>query len=97
MKTETQSWGFWDKMFNGDLEHNRYAIISAVLLIVGCTGGLAVGSGGMNHVWQLILLVIPTMTTLSMLLAVAPVKMILNTATVSVLISIIIILINLFG
>ena len=35
--------GFWDKMFNGNLEMNRYAIISAVLLIVGCLGGLTVG------------------------------------------------------
>ena len=72
--------GFWDKMFNGTLELNRYAIISAVLLVVGCLGGLTVGYGAINHTWQLIVVVIPTMTTLSLLLAVSPLKWILNMA-----------------
>lgn len=72
--------GFWDKMFNGNLELNRYAIISAVFLVVGCLGGLTVGYGAINHTWQLIVVVIPTMTTLSLLLAVSPLKWILNMA-----------------
>lgn len=72
--------GFWDKMFNGNLELNRYAIISAVLLVVGCLGGLTVGYGAINHTWPLIVVVIPTMTTLSLLLAVSPLKWILNMA-----------------
>lgn len=89
--------GFWDKMFNGNLEINRYAIISAVLLIVGCLGGLTVGYGAINHTWQLIIVIIPTMTTLSLLLAVSPLKWILNMAVISVLINTIILIMNLLG
>lgn len=89
--------GFWDKMFNGNLEMNRYAIISAVLLIVGCLGGLTVGYGAIDHTWQLIVVVIPTMTTLSLLLAVSPLKWILNMAVISVLINVSIIIINLLA
>ncbi len=89
--------GVWDKMFNGNLEMNRYAIISAVLLIVGCLGGLTVGYGAINHTWQLIVVVIPTMTTLSLLLAVSPLKWILNMAVISVLINVSIIIMNLLA
>ena len=89
--------GFWDKMFNGNLELNRYAIISAVLLVVGCLGGLTVGYGAINHTWQLIVVVIPTLTTLSLLLAVSPLKWILNMAVLSVLINVSIIIMNLLA
>lgn len=89
--------GFWDKMVNGNLELNRYAIISAVLLVVGCLGGLTVGYGAINHTWQLIVVVIPTMTTLSLLLAVSPLKWILNMAVLSVLINVSIIIMNLLA
>jgi hypothetical protein len=89
--------GFWDKMFNGNLEINRYAIISAVLLIVGCMGGLTVGYGAINHTWQLIIVVIPTMTTLSLLLAVSPLKYILNMAVISILINTSVLIMNLLG
>jgi hypothetical protein len=89
--------GFWDKMFNGNLEINRYAIISAVLLIVGCMGGLTVGYGAINHTWQLIIVIIPTMTTLSLLLAVSPLKWILNMAVISVIINAIVLIINFLG
>lgn len=89
--------GFWDKMFNGNLELNRYAIISAVLLVVGCLGGLTVGYGAINHTWQLIVVVIPTMATLSLLLAVSPLKWILNMAVLSVLINVSIIIMNLLA
>lgn len=95
MQAETQTNGFWDRVFKGELEHNRFAIISIALLIVGCLGGLTVGYGAIQHTWQLLLIVIPTMTTLSLLLAVAPLKHILNMSIVSVVINTIILLINL--
>ncbi|MDG0974309.1 MAG: hypothetical protein P8O07_09160 [Crocinitomicaceae bacterium] len=66
--------GFWDKMFNGNLEETRYTIISTVLLVVGCLGGLTVGYGAINHTWLLIVVVITTMRALSLLLAVSPLK-----------------------
>jgi hypothetical protein len=97
METQVKENGFWDKVFQGDLEHYRFAIISSVLLIVGCLGGLTVGYGAIHHTWQLIVIVIPTMATLSFLLAVAPLKQILNLATLSTVINLIILTINLFS
>lgn len=89
--------GFWDKMFNGNLEINRYAIISATLLIVGCMGGLTVGYGAINHTWQLIIIVVPTMTTLSLLLADSQLKWILNMAVISIAINTIVLILNFLG
>lgn len=97
MNTVNTESGFWDQFFEGGAEYNRYAIISAVLLIVGCLGGLTVGFGAIDHLYQLFLVIIPTMTTLSLLLAMAPVKYVLGMAALTVLIDIVFILINLFG
>lgn len=97
METRTQTNGFWDKVFQGDLESFRFAIISSVLIFVGCLGGLTVGFGAIHHTWQLIVIVIPTMATLSLLLAVAPLKYILNLAVLSTLINVIILFINLLS
>ncbi|MDX2360610.1 MAG: hypothetical protein QNK23_07375 [Crocinitomicaceae bacterium] len=58
----------------GDMEFNRFGLISAILLIVGCLGGFAVGLGAVEHIWSLILVVVPTMTTLALLLSVGPMK-----------------------
>ena len=69
-----------------DLEFNRFGIISIVILLVGCLGGFAVGLGAVEHYWSLTLVVVPTMVTLSLLLAVAPMKQILTAATVACLI-----------
>lgn len=85
---------FWDKFFDGGAEFNRYSIISGVLLIVGCLGGLTVGMGAIDHTTQLIFVVVPTMATLSLLLALAPMKQILGLAAITALIDIIILIIN---
>lgn len=97
MNTVSTESGFWDQFFDGGAEHNRFAIISAVLLVVGCLGGLTVGYGAINHLYQLFLIIIPTMTTLSLLLAVAPLKYVLNLAVVTILIDVTFLLINLLG
>lgn len=97
MSTHIEDAGFWGKVFKGELEHNRFAIISVVLLLVGCLGGLTVGYGAIHSTWQLIIIIIPTMTTLSLLLAVAPMKYVLNMALISTIINIIILVVNLLG
>lgn len=84
---------FWHKMMP-DLEMNRYGVISMVLLVVGCMGGIAVGLGAIDHTWQLIAVVIPTMLTLSLLLAVAEMKHIMNAMLVAVVIDLFIIILN---
>ena len=85
-----------DKVFGKNTEFHRFALISATLLITGCLGGLAVGLGGVESTCALIALVVPMMATLSLLLAVAPMKYILTAGTVSVTIDILFIAYYLF-
>ncbi len=73
-------------------DFNRFGIISIVLLIVGCLGGIAVGLGAVESVVTLSMVVVPTMATLSLLLAVAPMKQILTAATIATVIDILFIL-----
>lgn len=71
-----------EKVFENK-EFNRFGLISVILLVVGCLGGLATGLGGVENVWSLSMLVIPTMITLSLLIAVAPMKYILTSAIIA--------------
>ncbi|MEX1191000.1 MAG: hypothetical protein WED10_06650 [Brumimicrobium sp.] len=89
--------GFWDRFFAGGIEFNRYALISAILLLVGCMGGLTVGYGAINNTLQLSLVVLLTMTTLSLLLALAPMKYVMSFAVVTIIVDVIILTINLLG
>ena len=73
-------------------EFNRFGIISLIILIVGCFGGVAVGLGAIKYISTLILVIVPTMATLSLLLAVAPMKWITRGAVVCVSIDVILIL-----
>ena len=57
-----------------EMEDNRYGWISIVILIVGCLGGMTVGLGALGSTFALISIVVPTMITLSLLLAVAPMR-----------------------
>ena len=43
-----------------DADYNRFSVISVLLLIVGCLGGINVGVGGLESTWQLIITIIPT-------------------------------------
>lgn len=96
METKHIEKSFWHKLMP-DLETNRYGVISMVLLVVGCMGGVAVGLGGIDHTWQLIAIVIPTMLTLSLLLAVSEMKHIMTAMSVAVIIDLLIILINMLS
>ena len=77
-----------EKIFGINTEFHRFGLISATLLIVGVMGGMAVGLGGIEHVYALIMIVIPTMLTVSLLLAVAPMKYILGAGIVSVIVDV---------
>ncbi len=67
-------------------EFNRFGIICVVLTIVGCLGGIAVGLGAINYTATLVAVVIPTMLTLSFLIAVAPMRAILISAIIATII-----------
>jgi len=69
-------------------EYNRFGLIAVLILLVGCLGGITVGLGAIKDTWALILVVLPTMLTLSLLLAVAPMKWIYKAASISILIDV---------
>ena len=77
-------------------EFNRFGIICVVLTIVGCLGGIVVGLGAIENTLALISVVIPTMITLSMLIAVAPMNYLLLSASVCILIDLGLMLFYLF-
>ena len=73
-------------------EFNRFGLIFVILTVVGCLGGMAVGLGAINNTFALITVTIPTMLTLSLLLAVAPMRAIFITSAVAVAIDILLII-----
>ena len=75
--------------FDQYLEENRHGIICIVILLIGCLGGITVGYKAIENIFTLSLVIIPTMTTLSLLLAVSPMKWIVKMASVSVIIDVI--------
>jgi hypothetical protein len=74
-----------------EMEFNRFGFIAVILLIVGCLGGLTVGLGAIQDTFSLVAVVVPTMITLSFLIAVAPMQWIMIAASASVFIDIILI------
>ena len=87
-KIETGIWGKYTVI----AEENRFAIISIALLVVGCLGGVTMNLGAVLYTWSMIVVTIPTMLTLSLLLAVSPMKWILNSIALAVLVDLLVIL-----
>jgi hypothetical protein len=85
---------FLDHLFE-EREMNRYGIISILLLFVGCLAGIAVGLGAMTSAFQITVLIIPTMAALTMILAVAPMRLLIWTCLIACTIDIIMIIYHL--
>lgn len=81
--------------FFSKLESQRFGLLVVALLTVGCMAGIAVGVGGLKQVFSLIILAFTTMTALSMMLAVAPIRAIVYTSALAVAADLIIIVANL--
>lgn len=94
MEAQTQM-GKIEKLLS-ESEFNRFGLICVILLVVGCLGGVTVGLGAINSVVMLSMVVIPTMTTLSLLLAVSPMKYILTAASISIIIDLLLLTYFLF-
>lgn len=82
--------------FIKDSEFNRFGLICVILTVVGCLGGTAVGLGAISSTKALTAIIIPTMATLSLLLAVAPMRYIFIATAISLSIDILLILYYLF-
>lgn len=76
-------------------EFNRFGIISGALILVGCMGGITVGMGAIASIYQLIPVVFSTMLTLAMILAVAPMKWIINLTLIALGLDILFLFMNL--
>ncbi|MES2588012.1 MAG: hypothetical protein V4622_03460 [Bacteroidota bacterium] len=72
-------------------EFNRFGLISVIILIIGCMGGITVGMGAINNTFTLTLVIVPTMLSLSLLLGVAPMKWVINSAIIATVIDVILI------
>ncbi len=92
--TNVEHDAFLTKIF-GEYEFNRFGIISMLLIFVVCIGGVAVAVGGLTSALQIGLLIVPTLATLSFILAVGPMRLILYTGITASTISTIIILLHL--
>ena len=73
----------FDKLVK-EMEFTRFGWIAIILWVVGCLGGLTVGMGALQSTFALIVILIPTMLTLSFLLSVAPMKWIATSTIVTV-------------
>ncbi len=49
--------------FIKNVEFNRFGLISVILILVGCLGGLTVGLGAIESTVALIVVIIPTINT----------------------------------
>ena len=67
---------------------NRHGLIAMLLLVIGCLGVITFGMGGIEYDFALILVIASTKLTLSMILAVAPMKYVLGTSIAAVIIDI---------
>ncbi len=74
--------------FDRKLNANRHGLICIIILVVGCMGGITTGFKAVESAFTLSLVIIPTMVTLSLLLAVAPMRWILTATAVSIAIDI---------
>ncbi|MBU3660838.1 MAG: hypothetical protein FGM14_13260 [Flavobacteriales bacterium] len=72
-----------------DMEFNRFGWIAIILLVVGCLGGLTVGMGAIENTIALVAVVIPTMITLSLLLAVSPMKWVMTSTAIAISVDVI--------
>lgn len=80
-----------------EIEFNRFGIISLLVIIVGCMGGIAVGFDAIESTFQTALAVGSTMAVLVAMLAVTPMKWIINLSIIAVVIDLILLAVNNIG
>lgn len=92
-KTESANLNWWTKM-EADSEFNRYGIISMAFLLIGICGGVAIALSAYAHIWQISIIAVLTMLSLSLMLAVAPMKYIIRVTAAALLLDVVIVALN---
>jgi len=96
MDTNTSSQGGnWLTRFEENSEFDRFSIISLGFLLIGIVGGIAVGMFARDHIWQIGVIAGFTMFSLSMMLAVAPMKYIVRSTILALAVDVLFMLMNL--
>lgn len=76
---------FWKKA-----EFNRFGIIPVLLLFVGCIGGLAASYGAGESTIRLAMVAFPSIIALALILAVAPMRLVLVSSIIAILLDLIV-------
>lgn len=72
---------FWNQA-----EFNRFGIMPLLLVIIGCVGGAAASFGGHGDAIRLSIAAFPTVIALSAMLAMAPMRTIVTTSVIAIII-----------
>jgi hypothetical protein len=86
-KSETKVNTLWEKA-----EAARFGILPILLTVVACVGGWAAAFGAHYEVMQLAMVALPTMIVLSFMLAVAPMKNILISSAIAIVLDFLVLL-----
>ena len=78
---------FWKKV-----EFNRFAIIPMLLVIIGCVGGFAAAFGAGADTFRLSLIAFPTIITLAITLAVAPMRWIFCASIIALILDVMVLI-----
>lgn len=77
--TRTGAAAFWES-----LEFNRFGIISILVVIIGCSGGIAASFGAGDSLVKLAMIAFPSIVSLALILAVAPMRVIFYMALLAI-------------
>lgn len=85
--SSTKTNAFWKKM-----EFSRFGIISMLVVVLGCVGGMAASFGAQDDALKLSLIAFPTIISLALVLAVAPMRAILYLSGVAIVLDLIVLI-----
>lgn len=86
----------WLERLEQKSEFNRYGIISMLFLLIGILGGITIAVSAYAHLWQISTIAILTMLSLSLMLAVAPMKYIIRVTAAALILDLFILVLNMF-
>lgn len=83
--TSNKVMAFWEI-----LEFNRFGIISMLVVILGCVGGMAASFGAGDDALKLAIIAYPTIISLSLILAGAKMRAIIYVSVIAVILDLIV-------
>jgi len=86
-KPKTSRTAFWSR-----IEFSRFGIISMLVIIIGCIGGIAAAFGADGSVVQLAMVAFPTIISLALVLAVAPMRIILFMSALAIVLDLLVLI-----